>query len=321
MNQSATLASASFVIGILTGLTGVGGGAILTPALILFGVPPLAAVSNDLVASLAIKPFGAVVHGRRKTVELPLLLWLCAGSVPAAFSGALLLAVIPSAGQVNMVVKLLVGGTMALTAGLMLLRLHVSQTAQVGGEEPFHVRPALTVTLGAAAGLLVGLTSIGSGSVIAAGLLLLYPRLATARVVGTDVAHAIPLVASATLGHLLFGQVHLALALALIAGGIPGVVIGSYLASRVPNTALRGGLVVLLVATSATLLGASVPLIVAATAVAAVVTVTLVAVRSQASDRLGVRVTADEQRHGRLRQDSHPGPLSRISSSERGRGR
>ncbi|HXM57410.1 MAG TPA: sulfite exporter TauE/SafE family protein, partial [Candidatus Dormibacteraeota bacterium] len=187
--------------------------------------------------------------------------------------------------------KLLVGGTMALTAGLMLLRLHVSQAGQVGGEERFHVRPALTVALGAAAGLLVGLTSIGSGSVIAAGLLLLYPRLATARVVGTDVAHAIPLVASATLGHLLFGQVHLALAMALIAGGIPGVVIGSYLASRVPNTALRGGLVVLLVATSATLLGASVPLIVAATALAAVVTVAVVAVRRQASDRLGVRVT------------------------------
>ncbi|HXM56256.1 MAG TPA: TSUP family transporter, partial [Candidatus Dormibacteraeota bacterium] len=95
MNQSATLASASFVIGILTGLTGVGGGAILTPVLILFGIAPLAAVSNDLVASLATKPFGAVVHGRRKTVELPLLLWLCVGSVPAAFSGALLLAVIP----------------------------------------------------------------------------------------------------------------------------------------------------------------------------------------------------------------------------------
>lgn len=269
MNQSATLASASFVIGILTGLTGVGGGAILTPVLILFGIPPLAAVSNDLVASLATKPFGAVVHGRRKTVELPLLLWLCVGSVPAAFSGALLLAVIPSADQVNVVVKLLVGGTMALTAGLMLLRLHVSQAGQVGGEERFHVRPALTVALGAAAGLLVGLTSIGSGSVIAAGLLLLYPRLATARVVGTDVAHAIPLVAAATAGHLLFGQVHLSLAATLIAGGVPGVLIGSYLAGRVPGTALRRGLVVLLVATATALLSPSVTLVAATSAAAA----------------------------------------------------
>src|SRR5437660_7323035 len=109
MSQSLTLAGISFVVGVLTGLTGVGGGAILTPVLILLGIPPLAAVSNDLVASLVVKPFGAAVHVRRHTVEPRLLLWLCVGSVPAGFSGALLLTLLPSPEAVNSVVKALVG--------------------------------------------------------------------------------------------------------------------------------------------------------------------------------------------------------------------
>jgi uncharacterized protein len=288
VTQNATFAVVSFVIGILTGLTGVGGGAILTPALILLGIPPLAAVSNDLVASLVIKPFGAVVHGRRGTVDMRLLLWMCAGSVPAAFSGAMLLALVPRALEVNALVKTLVGVTLALTAVLMAIRLQRSRVGAVGGEETLHIRPAATVALGAAAGLLVGLTSIGSGSVIAAGLLLLYPRLAAARVVGTDVAHAIPLVASATLGHLLFGQVHLALAATLIVGGVPGVLIGAYLASRVPGTALRAGLAVLLVATSMTLLGASVPLIVATSVAAMAILAAVVTVRGSRAQRVPV---------------------------------
>jgi uncharacterized membrane protein YfcA len=288
LSQNVTFAVVSFVIGILTGLTGVGGGAILTPALILLGIPPLAAVSNDLVASLVIKPFGAVVHGRRGTVDMRLLLWMCAGSVPAAFSGALLLALVPGAQEVNAVVRTLVGVTLALTAVLMAIRLQRSRSGAVPGDETVRIRPAATVALGAAAGVLVGLTSIGSGSVIAAGLLLLYPRLGAARVVGTDVAHAIPLVASATLGHLLFGQVHLALAATLIAGGVPGVLIGAYLASRVPGTALRAGLAVLLVATSMTLLGASVPLIVATSVAAMAILAALVTVRGSSAQRVAV---------------------------------
>src|SRR5262249_27399111 len=137
------------------------------------------------------------------------------------------------------------------------------------GDEPLRIRPLPTVVLGATAGLLVGLTSIGSGSVVAAGLLLLYPRLAPARLVGTDIAHAIPLVAAATLSHLLFGQVHLSLALTLVAGGVPGVVLGAHFARRVPGTALRAVLVVLLLATSATLLGAPAPVVIAVAALGA----------------------------------------------------
>jgi hypothetical protein len=285
MSQSTELGVISFVIGVLTGLTGVGGGAILTPALILLGIPPLAAVSNDLVASLVVKPFGAVVHARRRTVELPLLLWLCVGSVPAGFSGALLLTLLPSPQAVNGVVRALVGVTIGLTAILLAITLHSGGRRPAPADEALRVRPRATIALGAIAGLLVGLTSIGSGSIIAAGLLLLYPRLATARVVGTDVAHAIPLVGAATIGHLLFGQVHLSVALPLIVGGVPGVLIGAYLAGRIPNTALRAGLTVLLVATATTLLTSSVPMVLGATAATAAVLLGVTALRAAQGPR------------------------------------
>jgi uncharacterized membrane protein YfcA len=264
MSQSFTLGSVSFVIGMVTGLTGVGGGAILTPVLILLGIPPLAAVSNDLVASLIIKPFGAVLHARRGTVEPRLLLWLCVGSIPAGFSGAFLLSLVHDPRLVNSAVKSLIGVCLGLTAILLMLRINSHRLAAASGTDaPFVPRPAVTVALGAVAGLLVGLTSIGSGSIIAAGMMLLYPRLTGARIVGTDVAHAIPLVAAATAGHLLFGQVHLTVAIPLVLGGVPGVLIGSWLAGRMPNTALRGGLAVLLVATATSLLTTSVPLVLA----------------------------------------------------------
>jgi len=285
MSQSTELGVISFVIGVLTGLTGVGGGAILTPALIFLGIPPLAAVSNDLVASLVVKPFGAVVHGRRGTVELRLLLWLCVGSVPAGFSGALLLALLPSPQAVNSVVRTLVGVTIGLTAILLAITLHSRRRQPASPDEEFRVRRRATVALGAIAGLLVGLTSIGSGSIIAAGLLLLYPRLATARMVGTDVAHAVPLVGAATVGHLLFGQVHMSVAFPLIVGGVPGVLIGAYLAGRVPNTALRAGLTVLLAATATTLLSSSVALVLVITAATIAVLAGMTVLRGERTRR------------------------------------
>jgi uncharacterized membrane protein YfcA len=286
MSQSTTLGVTSFVIGVVTGLSGVGGGAILTPVLILLGIPPLAAVSNDLVASLVIKPFGAAVHARRHTVEPRLLLWLCAGSLPAGFSGAFLLSLLHNPTLVDGIVKTLVGLCLAFTAVLLVLKLNSARVQSASRpDEPFVPRRRATVALGAAAGLLVGLTSIGSGSIIAAGMLLLYPRLSTAKVVGTDVAHAIPLVAAATAGHLLFGQVHLSLAIPLVIGGVPGILIGSYLAGRIPNTALRGGLVVLLVATATTLLSPSVPLVLITTGATALLLIALTAVPSSVSQR------------------------------------
>jgi uncharacterized membrane protein YfcA len=294
MSQTTTLGAISFVIGILTGLTGVGGGALLTPILILLGIPPLAAVSNDLVASLVIKPFGAAVHLRRQTVDLRLLLWLCVGSVPAGFSGALLLALLPGPQAVNGVVRSLVGAALALTAVLLVLRLSSRQRASAAaGDEPLRIRRWPTVAVGAVAGLLVGLTSIGSGSIIAAGILLLYPRLATGRVVGTDVAHAIPLVGAATVGHLLFGQVHMSLAMTLVIGGVPGILIGSYLAGSVPSTALRAGLAVLLVATATTLLSSSVPLVLATSVATLAVLGVLAAVRASNGPRVRVEEAAE----------------------------
>jgi 3'(2'), 5'-bisphosphate nucleotidase len=278
------LSGFAFCVGVLIGLTGVGGGSITTPLLILlFGVTPVAAVSSDLAASLVIKPFGAAIHAARQRVDRSLLLWMSVGSVPAAFSGAFLLALIPDAGRADALVKALVGITLALTAVTFLARV-VRRPRPEASDENIRIAPLVVIALGAFAGLLVGLTSIGSGAVIAAGLLLIYPRLPIGRVVGTDVAHAIPMVAAATLGHLLFGQVHIALALALIVGGVPGILLGAVLAGRVSSAGLRVTLGVLLVGIASTLLGAKPLVTVVVTVVAGLIVFALLRARRPATD-------------------------------------
>lgn len=259
---NAALAGVAFVGGTLVGLTGVGGGSLLTPVLILlFGLSPLSAVSNDLVANLVIQTSGAALHGQRRSIDLRLVGWLVVGSVPAAFSGALLLRLIPGQNEVNAVVKFLVGLTLTAIALLMITRYFLLKQRSVAVDEAIRVRPLPTIALGAMAGLLVGLTSIGAGSVIAAGLLMLYPGLSARRLVATDVAHAIPMVGAATLGHLLFGQVHISVALPLIIGGVPGVLLGALLASWVPARGLRGLLGVVLAAAGLVLLRVPIPLV------------------------------------------------------------
>lgn len=265
------LVGSALLVGLLIGLTGVGGGSIMTPLLILlFGVSPEAAVSSDLVASLVIKPFGAALHVKNRRVDKKLFLWMGLGSVPAAFSGALLLSLIPDQDQVNSIVRIMVGVTLALTAGTFLVQVLAKPRPEPENPD-VRVNPVVVLSLGAIAGLLVGLTSIGSGSVIAAGLLIMYPQLPVSRVVGTDVAHAIPMVGAATLGHLLFGQVHMTIAVALMLGGIPGVLAGSALVAKVPGKALRSVLGVLLIAVSLTLLQAPAWLLLGAPAVVALV--------------------------------------------------
>jgi uncharacterized protein len=282
------IAGFSFFAGVLIGLTGVGGGSLVTPVLILlFGVSPLAAVSSDLVSSLVIKPFGGALHASRRRVDRSLLAWLCVGSVPAAFSGALLLSFIPNQDQVNGIVRVLVGITLGLSAIIFLTRVFPRPApADDAPPDAIRVRPLPVVALGALAGLLVGLTSIGSGSVIMAGLLMMYPRMPVTRLVGTDVVHSIPMVGAATLGHLLYGQVHIAVAASLILGGIPGVLIGAYLTAKVSTTALRSTLGVLLVAVSLTLLQVPVALVLAATAATTLIIVARAGVRRAGRARL-----------------------------------
>jgi uncharacterized membrane protein YfcA len=251
-----TLAFAGLGVGIVVGLTGMGGGALMTPILVLvFGVPPVAAVSSDLAASAVMKPFGGWVHARRGTVNWRLVGWLCAGSVPAAFLGVLLLRLLGDDAQVQHAIKVALGVALLLAAGGLLLKAWAGRRrGGAGPAAPITVRPVPTLLLGAAGGLIVGLTSVGSGSLIIVALLALYPKLRANDLVGTDLVQAVPLVTAAAIGHALFGDLKLDIAGAVLIGSIPGVLIGARISSRAPAGIVRAALVIVLLASALKLL-------------------------------------------------------------------
>lgn len=246
------MALAGLGVGIVVGLTGMGGGALMTPILVLFfGVPPLAAVSSDLAASAVMKPFGGWVHARRGTVNWALVRWLCLGSVPSAFLGVLLMRAVGDGESVQDVVRLALGVALLLAvAGLLLKAYKSRRTGTSDGTPQITVRPLPTVLLGAVGGLVVGMTSVGSGSLIIVILLALYPMLRPNDLVGTDLIQAIPLVAAAALGHAIFGDLQLDLAAAVLVGSVPGVLIGARLSSRAPAGVVRAALVIVLIASA-----------------------------------------------------------------------
>jgi uncharacterized membrane protein YfcA len=247
------LAFAGLGVGVVVGLTGMGGGALMTPILVLFfGVPPLAAVSSDLAASAVMKPFGGFVHARRGTVNWDLVRWLCLGSVPSAFLGVLLMRAIGDGEQVQDVVRVALGVALLMAvAGLLVKAYRRNRPGDGDGEAaPIRVRVVPTVLLGALGGLVVGMTSVGSGSLIIVILLALYPALRPSDLVGTDLVQAIPLVVAAALGHAFFGDLKLDLAAAVLVGSIPGVLIGARLSSRAPAGVVRAALVVVLIASA-----------------------------------------------------------------------
>ncbi|WP_189081709.1 sulfite exporter TauE/SafE family protein [Mangrovihabitans endophyticus] len=251
-----TLALAGLGVGIVVGLTGMGGGALMTPILVLvFGVPPVAAVSSDLAASAVMKPFGGWVHARRGTVNWRLVGWLCVGSVPSAFLGVLLLRLLGDDDAVQHAIKVSLGVALLLAAAGLLLKAWMGRKRPGGGPAaPIAVRPVPTVLLGVLGGLIVGLTSVGSGSLIIVLLLVLYPRLRANDLVGTDLIQAIPLVAAAALGHVFFGDLQLDIAGAVLIGSIPGVLIGARISSRAPGGVVRSALVIVLLASALKLL-------------------------------------------------------------------
>jgi uncharacterized membrane protein YfcA len=264
-----TIVIAGLIVGVLVGLTGMGGGALMTPVLVLlFGVQPLAAVSSDLVVSLFMKPVGGLVHLRHGTVHFPLVKWLCLGSVPAAFGGVLLLRALGDGEGVQNVVKVALGAALLLAVvtmcarGLLDLRRHgrswrAGGRGEAGERQPLAVRVVPTVVVGVIGGVVVGMTSVGSGSLIIVLLLVLYPRLRAGELVGTDLVQAVPLVGAAALGHALFGEVQLGLTLGLLVGAIPGVWIGARLSSRAPQMVVRRALALVLIASGLKLLNAS----------------------------------------------------------------
>ncbi|MBO0714444.1 MAG: sulfite exporter TauE/SafE family protein [Acidimicrobiales bacterium] len=233
----------SAVIGLLVGLTGAGGGALMTPMLILlFSVKPSAAISSDLVATLVMRPVGAAVHFKRQTVNLRLVAFLSIGSVPAAFAGAYLLHLIGHTAAAEHHVEQALGAALLAGAAAMVIRRLLdrrSHQRRVGVVHEISVRPLGTLLIGAVGGLVVGMTSVGAGSLMIVLLMFLYPALAANQLVGTDLTQAIPLTAAAALGALTFGHVAVPVTTAIIVGGVPGVLVGSLASSRVPDQYLR----------------------------------------------------------------------------------
>lgn len=265
------LAIASFAIGIVVGLTGMGGGALMTPVLVLFfNVPPLTAVSSDLVASAVMKPVGSVVHLRRGTVHLDLVKWLCIGSVPGAFSGVLIARALGTGQQVQDVIRTALGVALLLAAAGLTVRAYLRLVERARdrdglgaplpqGRPSVDVRPLSTAVLGLLGGIVVGLTSVGSGSLIIIALMALYPTLKASELVGTDLVQAVPLVASAALGHLIFGDFKLDLTTSLLVGCLPGVWLGAHLSARASGGLVRRALAFVLLASALKLLNVSTP--------------------------------------------------------------
>ncbi|SDQ48597.1 sulfite exporter TauE/SafE family protein [Thermostaphylospora chromogena] len=250
----------SFLVAIVVGLTGMGGGALMTPMMMLFfDVPPLAAVSSDLVASAVMKPVGGLVHMRRGTVNMRMVGWLCAGSIPTAFCGVLVTRAFGQGEAVQQVVKVALGIALLLAvAGLMAkswlaLRDRSREVSVDVGE--VSVRPIPTLLVGMVGGLIVGMSSVGSGSLIIVALLALYPALKANQLVGTDLVQAVPLVCAAALGHLFFGEFQFAVTTSLVIGSIPGVYLGARISSRAPGGVIRAALAVVLLASALKLLG------------------------------------------------------------------
>lgn len=259
------LALAGLGVGLIVGMTGMGGGALMTPVLVLFfGVPPLAAVSNDLVTSAVMKPVGAAVHMHRGTIHRGLVKWLMIGSVPAAFCGVLITRALGSGDDVQNVVKKALGIALLIAAGSMVakayLRLRERRSGIINPDitaAEITVRPIPTVLIGIIGGVIVGMTSVGSGSLIIIALIALYPRLQASSLVGTDLVQAVPLVFSAALGHIIFGDFQFDLTGALIIGSIPGVYIGARLSAQMPGGLIRRVLTIVLLASALKTLGVS----------------------------------------------------------------
>jgi uncharacterized membrane protein YfcA len=264
------LAAAGLLVGVVVGLTGMGGGALMTPILVFFfGVSPLVAVSSDVVASFFMKPIGGLVHLRRGTVHLGLVKWLCLGSVPGAFAGVLLLRVVGDAADLQAVLLIALGGILLLAAFAMAAKAYLRLLererlrSRGHGEPPepdlaaVTPRRLATALLGFGGGMIVGTTSVGAGSLMIVCLLLLYPTIRVGQLVGTDLVQAVPLVASASVGHLLFGDFALGLTGSILAGAIPGVWLGARVSSRSPGSLVRRALALIMLASGAKLLGAS----------------------------------------------------------------
>ena len=262
---------AGAIVGFTVGMTGMGGGALMTPILVIFfGISPTAAVSSDLVAAMVMKPIGGGVHIRRRTVNWKLVKWLCIGSIPMAFAGVFIVHSLGGANPADQVrvedlTKTFLGWTLLLACTAMVFKAYLqgqrAAAARLAGQTPhedlppFALRILPTLAVGLVGGLLVGLTSVGSGSIVIVCLMLLYPMLRGSQLVGTDLVQAIPLVTAAALAHIFVGDFQLGLTASILIGSIPAVYVGARLSSRAPDGVIRPVLVFVLTASALKLLG------------------------------------------------------------------
>ena len=296
MDINWNLSLAGLIVGFIIGLTGMGGGALMTPVLVIFfGINPAAAVSSDVVTSLILKPFGGGIHMRRGTVNWRLVKWLMVTSIPTAFLGAYLLDKVIGGDNGENIKKIL--GWVLLVAAVAIVAKMVLQKRRNNGPsgemmDQKLIRPIPTMIIGGIGGLIVGMTSVGSGSLIIVMLMLLYPTLSSKEMVGTDLIQAIPLVGSAALGHYLFGEPKVELILSVLIGAIPAVMLGAHYSSRADDRYIRPILCAVLTISAVKLLEPhknAFNVLTLCLAVAAVVGFAIYASRLRALDRTAAR--------------------------------
>ncbi|MGQ0742392.1 MAG: sulfite exporter TauE/SafE family protein [Alphaproteobacteria bacterium] len=243
-----------FVVGVLVGMTGVGGGALMTPLLILlFGVHPATAVGTDLLYAAATKSGGTAVHGWARTINWRVVGRLAAGSVPMTALTLLVLAQLGIHGAAaNKLITVVLGGALLATATVLILRKSiVAYYGEHVGKLDARRTRWLTIATGAVLGVLVSISSVGAGALGVTALILLYPHLPIVRIVGSDIAHAVPLTLVAGTGHWWLGSVDWMLFGSLLVGSLPGIVLGSLASVRMPEIVLRvtlAGVLIIVVA-------------------------------------------------------------------------
>lgn len=264
------LLAAAVGIGIVVGLTGMGGGALMTPMLVLFfNVPAPVVISSDLVTAMPMKTVGSAVHAKKGTVQWSMVAWLVGGSVPGAIIGTAIVASVGITDDTVGLMKMALGAVLLLAAASIVARAILTLREDqriarglptkrpVDSDAPVQTRALPTLLVGLIGGLMVGLTSVGSGTLIIIALMALYPALPVNRLVGTDLVQAVPLVLTAGIGHMLVGHVDWSLVATLVAGSVPGAYIGAKFSSSGAAGVIKKALVVILVASGSKLLGAS----------------------------------------------------------------